>query len=169
MNRRDFLRFVGTGLVVGPAAVKAILVTSAESVPTSPLFGGQLGVWSGIRWHVKEFDFGNQLGVALSLTNPQTGEQVRNAVRLALPNAEWPSYRTFMHEFIERGTHPYDGIDSLPADLPDSVLAARRLLEMWAEEESYRQRLVPAPAWWREETTAGVRGDAILEGNEMQA
>ena len=168
MNRRDFLRYVGTGLVVGPVAVKAILATPAAA--GNPLFTGELGVWQGVHWWVKEFDFGNQIGVALGLTNPKTGEMLRNAVRLGLPQGQYGAYSAFMDGIIKQAhTHPYDGISDLPADAPEGVLAARRLLEMWAEEESYRQRLVPAPAWWRETTTPGIRGDGILEGREMQA
>ena len=164
MNRRDFLRYVGTGLVVGPAAVKALLAAPVEAFPVAPL-----APWTGVQWWVKEFDFGNQLGVALGVTNPQTGERVRNAVRLMLPADQYRGYSDFMLRFIALNKHPYDGFPDIPSDAPEGVLAARRLHEMWAEEESYRQRLVPAPAWWRPSTTPGVRGDGILEGREMRA
>ena len=165
MNRRSFLRYVGTGLVVGPATVKAILAAPAMAAP-------HLAPWVGHAWWVKEFDFGRYLGVALGVTNPKTGKTVRNAVRIAVSEDNWPKHQEFMGMIFkavqERG---FEGLDSLPG-APDAVQAAQRLLETWAEEESYRQGLVKPPAWWRAgKTTRGIpddRLDEVLEGKEMR-
>lgn len=90
-------------------------------------------------------------------------------MRLMLPNSEYRAYSDFMKGFIAQGSHPYDGLTDIPSDAPDTVRVARQLLDTWAEEESYRQHLVPAPEWWRESTTPGIEDDEVLEGREMWA
>ena len=166
MNRRDFLGYVGTSLVVGPAVVKAILAAPAEAA-TNPLFTGSLGEWQNVRWWVKEFDWGNKLGVALGVTNPKTGKTVRNAVRMVLPRG--PHHNAFMDRVLK--AKPERDFGEGLADLPEpteTVQAAQKLLEMWAEEESYRQRLVRPPAWGQPRTTPGIPNDEVLEGKEMR-
>ena len=176
MNRRDFLRYVGTGLVVGPAAVKAILATPAVAASGNPLFSGELGVWQGVRWWVKEFDFGNQVGVALGVTNPKTGQLVRNAVRFCITPGNREAISKFMDRVWEAPKQDYTLL-ALP-EPPDAVLACQRLLGVWAEEESWRQGLARPPKGWRVRTaeTRKIRlirsaadHEAYLEGREMRA
>lgn len=156
MNRRDFLKYVGTGLVVGPAAARAILAAPIEAAAPSPL-----ALWTAPRWWVKEFDWGNKFGVALGLTNPRTGKTVRNAVRMD---------GRLSSEFMNRVWADQDfggGITSF-ADPPEGIRAAQRLLEAWAEEEAWRQGLATPPKGWKPWMPPGVRGDDVLEGREMQ-
>ena len=163
MNRRAFLRYVGTGLVVGPAAVKAILAAAPAEAAVGPL-----APWTGVQWWVKEFDWGNKLGVAMGVTNPKTGKTVRNAVRLILPRG--PDHDAFMDRVVKATpTRDFgEGLATLP-DPTETVRAAQMILEMWAEEESYRQGLVQPPAWWRRSrTTPGIPLDEVLEGKEMR-
>lgn len=155
MNRRDFLRYVGTGLVVGPAAIKAILA-AVEAAPLAPLAS-----WTDARWWLKEFDYGNKFGVALGVSNPKTGKTVRNAVLMV---------GRLDSQFINRVWKQNQGFGGLAAfpDPPEGVRAAQRLLETWAEEEAWRQRLATPPKGWSPYTTSGVHGDDVLEGREMR-
>ena len=157
MTRRDFLRYVGTGLVVGPSAIQAILATPVATAAPPPL-----AIWAAPRWWVKEFDFGNQFGVALGLTNPRTGETIRNAVRMV---GRLPS--EFMNRMMQLDHGFSDGFAALP-DPPKGILAAQRLLEMWAEETAWRQGLATPPKGWKPYMPRGVRGDDVLEGKEMR-
>ena len=162
MNRRDFLRFVGTGVVVGPAAVKAILAT-VPTPPINPILTGELGAWEGIKWYAKEFDFGHSLGVALSVTHPRSQETYRNAVRLALDDES----RTWFHECIvdDVGEGLY-GFESMIS--PPPIRAAKELLAVWGEEQAYLMGLLQPPKGWRpaRRLGAGVAGDEVLEGRE---
>lgn len=164
MNRRDFLRYVGTGLVVGPAVVKAILATPAVAqAGANPLITGELGTWQGVRWWVKEFDGGTSIGVALGITNPMTGKVVRNAVRLH----SMPDQQAFINRVWEMRDPHGEGLRELP-DPPDNILAGQELLRMWAEEEAWRQGWAVPPKGWKARMAAGVRGDGVLEGREMR-
>ena len=145
MIRRDFFRFIGTGLVVGPAAVKAILATPVEAAP-----GGAFAWAAKPEWWVKEFDFGNKVGVCLGVLDSTTGQRVRQAVRLSHPRFE-PGPRE-MDAFLIRVWEASKGgpLTSLP-DPPPIIQAGQRILETWAETR------------W----PPGVVGDGIMEGHEM--
>lgn len=86
LSRRGFL----TGALAAVVAVVAGplgKVTAAPIVvpPAVPAMGTGIGVWEGIRFVEKEFDYGNLLGVCLELVHSKTGELRRNAVRVQMP------------------------------------------------------------------------------------
>lgn len=75
------------------------------------------------------------------------------------------------YEFLNRLWQLRDpfgaGFTVLP-DPPENICAGQKILKLWAEEEAWRQGLLPPPKGWRPATTPGVRGDGVLEGREMR-
>ena len=156
MTRRAFLQLIGlaaTTLVAAPTLGAAAI--NDRWVPS---------VWKHYRWFVQFFDFGSQVGVALELYHPVTGEMTRQAARFAIMPEEWRAIDNYILQ--------YDGTDELVphSGVPQTLAHARALLAEWSREEAYRHELLPPPSWWdraRAATPPGIEGDCVLEGNEF--
>lgn len=160
MNRRDFLKFVGSGLVVGPATVRDILATipSALAAPlpvAAPSALLEVGLWQNVKWYVKEFDYGNQIGVGLSLMNPTTGKEIRNSVLFSMPQGEYGKRPVDQYMKTLGGADRLnEGLEVFPRDgIPDEIRAGEALLRIWAEEKGFR---MPPTGLTHQVVTVGV-------------
>ena len=99
MNRRSVLRFLMVAGVVGPGVITQSFAANAAVPAISP--------WIVTQWWERKFDRANKIGFAIEITNQETGESFRNAVRLLLT----PEMR-----------------------YAKSRVIARRILRTWAEE-----------------------------------
>lgn len=165
MDRREFLELIGMAAAVAMAP-KAALAASPDAWRDA---------WTDIRWHVKRFDFGNQVGVALELVNPKTGVMTRQAARFSVPPTEWRAINDYTYTtWFSDGWVPR--LNEPPDDLPikggiELVDQCRQILVSWSREEAYRHGLTTPPRWWREAAAATPRGvgggQDVLEGNEF--
>lgn len=173
MKRRAFLRLIGLAAATAIGAMPK--VGFPFSRPGKSVW--MPACWKDVRWHVKSFGHGAEVGVALEIVNPVTDKMTRQAARFSLVGLSEEQavlsyiarHGTSADARADKKVRPHKNLranDHLPRVLED----CRAILTEWSHEEAYRQGLLAWPQGWRPDfaaTPSGISDWEVLEGHEF--